>query len=366
MPALLPLFRSLWPQASAQSIGWVLNAYSLSFALLLVPMGWVSDRLGALRVLVCGLAIYALASLACSLTLDLNEVLVARVMQGLAAASLPPSALSLLLRNVDSKHHARVMYLWAGVGGIAAILGPLAAALAVQGGYRLFYGLHAVTSVIALTALQRLRSTMDVPPSPRSGTLRALWMEFGTLDFGALQIGTLGFGCAFSLVVLNTPAIFSDSLGFSAGAALAHVSFAIVLCVIASIGLAFLRLGVHKKKLALIGMALTALSGYLIAHSQARAFAPSLLFEIALAGIGLGLTLPNLPYLASQLVSAEVQGLTNAINQSIRHLGSVVAVSLSLAINNPAVALGPALGLSCLAAAACLLVMRTRVVPQTL
>lgn len=191
MPAMLPVFRSLWPEASAQELAWVLNAYSISFALLLVPMGWVSDRLGSLKLLKGGLVLYGMTSTICACTTSLEVTIAARMAQGIAAASLPPSALSLALRNLPVAQHGRAMYFWAAVGGIAAILGPLAAGIALNGGYALFYGLHDMARTAVLVALHRLGSRIDQAAPRRLGDPAASWLDIRRPGFLFLQLGTL-------------------------------------------------------------------------------------------------------------------------------------------------------------------------------
>lgn len=85
MPAMLPVFRTLWPEASPPELAWVLNTDSIAFAVWLVPMGWVSDRLGSLQLLSGGLVLYGRASVICAFTTSIEVTTAARMAQ-LAAA----------------------------------------------------------------------------------------------------------------------------------------------------------------------------------------------------------------------------------------------------------------------------------------
>lgn len=75
---------------------WVVNAYTLVFAALLLTTGALGDRLGAKRIFIAGLAVFTLASLGCGLAANLAALIGARIVQGLGAAMLVPTSLSLI------------------------------------------------------------------------------------------------------------------------------------------------------------------------------------------------------------------------------------------------------------------------------
>ncbi|WP_042338500.1 MFS transporter [Paraburkholderia ferrariae] len=110
---------------SAQ-LEWVLNAYTLAFASLLLSAGALGDRLGARRVFVGGFFVFTLASVACGFAPNALALVAARTVQGVGAALCVPSSLSLLSATFpDSKARARAVSIWAGTAAMALGAGPI-------------------------------------------------------------------------------------------------------------------------------------------------------------------------------------------------------------------------------------------------
>lgn len=105
---------------------WVMNAYTLAFACLLMAGGTLEDRWGGRRVYLSGLLLFTLASVGCSVATTLPVLLIARVLQGAGAAMLVPCSLKLIAQACrDPLQLARATGLWAGCGGVAMAAGPL-------------------------------------------------------------------------------------------------------------------------------------------------------------------------------------------------------------------------------------------------
>ncbi|PLZ00304.1 MFS transporter [Burkholderia sp. WAC0059] len=116
---------------SAQ-LEWVLNAYTLAFASLLLSAGALGDRLGARRIFVGGFAVFTLASIACGLAPEATALIAARAAQGIGAALCVPSSLSLLSAAFpDPKTRAKAISIWAGTASLALGAGPLAGGLLI-------------------------------------------------------------------------------------------------------------------------------------------------------------------------------------------------------------------------------------------
>lgn len=120
--------------APVASLQWVVDAYTLAFAVLLLSAGALADRLGARRVYVAGFALFALASAACGLATDATTLIAARALQGVGAALLVPSSLTLLnrLTGHDRAMRARAVGLWTAAGGVSIAAGPIAGALLLE------------------------------------------------------------------------------------------------------------------------------------------------------------------------------------------------------------------------------------------
>ncbi len=105
---------------------WVVGAYTLAFAALILSAGALGDRIGARRMFVAGFALFTLASAACGLAPGLGVLIAARAVQGVGAAVLVPCSLSLLNHGYrDPKARARAIGLWAAGAAVALSAGPL-------------------------------------------------------------------------------------------------------------------------------------------------------------------------------------------------------------------------------------------------
>ena len=120
-------------QASISDLQWVIDAYTLVVATLLMFSGSMSDRFGRRRTFQLGLVIFTLGSLFCSLAPNIHALIAFRAMQGLGASMLNPVALS-IISNVfhEPKARARAIGIWGAVFGIAFALGPLLGGVLTQ------------------------------------------------------------------------------------------------------------------------------------------------------------------------------------------------------------------------------------------
>src|SRR3954469_23870144 len=106
---------------SAGDLQWVLSAYLLSFGGLLLLGGRAADLLGRRRVFVVGTALFGLASLACGLAVSVQGLIAARVVQGVAAAIMTPTALSIVTTTFpEGAERNKALGIWAAIGGIGA------------------------------------------------------------------------------------------------------------------------------------------------------------------------------------------------------------------------------------------------------
>lgn len=109
--------------ASQNAVLWIINAYTIALAALLLPIGAVGDRWGRKPVLLSGLVIFGLASLGAALAPTVAIMIVARVAAGVGAAMIMPVTLSVITSTFPPEDRARAIGIWAGLAGAGGILG---------------------------------------------------------------------------------------------------------------------------------------------------------------------------------------------------------------------------------------------------
>ena len=119
--------------ASLQGLEWTVNAYTLTFAVLLLTGAALGDRFGRRRLFAIGLAIFTGASALAALAGSANELIAARAIQGLGGAIVLPLTLTILSAAVPAKRRGLALGAWGGIGGLAVALGPLVGGAIVQG-----------------------------------------------------------------------------------------------------------------------------------------------------------------------------------------------------------------------------------------
>src|SRR5690348_10953757 len=111
--------------ATQTQLAWVIDAYSLVFASLLLPAGAIGDRYGRRRALIAGLSIFGAGSAVAMTAQSATELIVLRAVLGLGAALVMPATLSTITGTFASEQRTRAVSVWAAVAGGAAILGLL-------------------------------------------------------------------------------------------------------------------------------------------------------------------------------------------------------------------------------------------------
>ncbi|KAA0700660.1 MFS transporter [Neorhizobium sp. P12A] len=167
--ALPAIARSLG--AGISELQWVVDAYSLVFAVLLLTAGVVGDHFGSRRAYLAGFWVFALASLGCGLSTDATTLIIARALQGIGAALLVPSSLSIL--NHASGHdralRARMVGLWTAAGGVSIAAGPIVGGLLLGWfGWRTIFLVNLPICAFAMILTMKVTPKAEVPERQRS------------------------------------------------------------------------------------------------------------------------------------------------------------------------------------------------------
>jgi EmrB/QacA subfamily drug resistance transporter len=196
--------------ASLESLEWTVNAYTLSFAVLLMTGAALGDRFGRRRGFVAGLALFACASAACALAPSAGVLIAARVVQGAGAALIMPLALALMNAAFPPERRGWATGVYGGVTGLAAIVGPVIGGVVTQriAWEWIFWlnvpiGLGAIPLVLARTAESRgARTGLDLP-----GILTGALAAFGVV-WALIRGDTAGWTSAETQVPLVLGVVF--------------------------------------------------------------------------------------------------------------------------------------------------------------
>ena len=190
--------------ASMQSLEWTVNAYVLSYAVLLLTGSALGDRLGRKRMFVTGIALFTAASAGAALAPSMGLLIVARAIQGVGAAIVTPLTLTLLASAFPPAQRGLALGVWSGISGIAVALGPLVGGAVIQlsSWHWIFWINVPVGLVLAPVAARMLSESyggergLDLP-----GVALASSGMFGVV-FGLIRSQTLGWGSTEVLVSL--------------------------------------------------------------------------------------------------------------------------------------------------------------------
>lgn len=342
--------------SSVSGLQWIVDGYSLTLAALLLAGGTVGDLRGHKPVVLAGLTVFGLASLACGLAPSTGVLTAARAVQGIGAALLLPGTLAIISRSFPERgEQARAIGIWAGVGSVALPAGPVLGGLLVQGpGWRWVFFLNIpIVLVAGMVALRTVRPDAD--------------LDGGRLDWAGVALGAVTLAAATFAVIqtghsgLDAPAVIAIvvaviALGgflrvehttadpmlplalfrrpaFSAANGVAAVMnlgtlgpLFLPLTVLAPLaGRVTARIGPRLPMLA--GLLLAAAGVGLLAAWSAHTAYPLLLPAMLGWGIGLGLLTPAVVAASIAAAPPERSGLASGVNNTARQAGGAIGIA---------------------------------------
>jgi NTE family protein len=174
-------------EASRADLSWVLNAYNIVFAALLVPAGRLADLVGRRRMFLIGVTAFVATSFLCGIAPTQEWLVGARVLQAAAGAVLVPTSLALVLPEFPAGKRATAVALWSATGAVAAALGPSLGGMLVDwAGWRWVFFLNVPIGLAALVPAHRLLREARDPDGVVPDLLGSVLMVAGV---GALALG---------------------------------------------------------------------------------------------------------------------------------------------------------------------------------
>ncbi|WP_313362912.1 MFS transporter [Microbacterium sp.] len=368
-------------------LSWILNAYAITFAALLVPAGRVSDLIGAKNGFLLGLLVFTLASAACAFSPGLGSLVAFRIVQAAGAAMMIPSSLGLVLSSFPPEGRGGAVRLWAGLGGVGAALGPVVGGILVQADWRWIFLVNVPLGLAAAAVGWRVLPDTAGHPGRRPGLVGAVlltatvatlvlllvdgsdwgWTSTRTLTVGAIVVAGLALNAyavvrsadpIVSLSLLRTPHFTSMSLTLLTF----HVAFgamllALVLWLQDVWDLSALQTGLSIAPGPLLVPFVAVLGGRLVARIGARpvimlgtgvfaagvaswallagpetSYAGTILPGMLLTGIGVGLIVPPATAVGCSQLPPERHSTGSAVLQTARQVGIAVGVAALVAI----------------------------------
>ncbi|WP_240619849.1 MFS transporter [Pseudomonas qingdaonensis] len=362
---------------------WVINAYTLVFAALLLTSGALGDRLGARRVFLLGFVVFTLASAACGLSSSLPILIAARLIQGLGAALLVPNSLAMLQQAFpDREQRSRAVGWWGAFGGMSLAAGPvLGGILVTHLGWRSIFlinlpigvlgiyltlrhvaphegshrrGLDWCGQAVAVLALAAL--TMALTEAARLGWTHGLvqgglwlaalailgfiWIEARSrspmLPLELFRVPTFTVASVAGVIVnfAYYGLIFVFSLFFQIQqhlspqlTGLAFLPMTIVLMVVNVLaGRLITRMG--ARLLMVLGLALAAFGYVLLSPVSVDGSYWLLVIPMLLAASGIALVVPTMTNATLSSVDASRAGIASGVLNSARQVGGMLGVAV--------------------------------------
>lgn len=381
--------------ASEGLLPWVITAYAIPLAALLLAAGAIGDRFGHRRVVQTGLVGFGVGSVLCGVAPSGAALVGSRVVQGIGAALLLPGTLAVIARTYDGPARARAIAMWAAIGGAALPAGPLVGGVLVSAlGWRAVFWLNVPVIAAALVLVPRVVPGDGGDPQQRID----LWgsavvaVALGAAATGHPVGGLVAAAAVVALIVKPMPSLHvltapipaaSVAAGFVMNAGSQGILFLVTLLlqvhdghspVVAGLMMfpAFAMLVVVPpacgRLLQRYGAVHVAMAGLAVVAAGLGwlSLGAPLLGPLLLWGIGLGILTPAVVSGALQGVPRERAGLASAASNAARQAGNALGVPFCSSIaGSPVVAAGvhraaATVAVACVVTAAGLGVVRRR------
>jgi EmrB/QacA subfamily drug resistance transporter len=372
--------------ASIEQLEWTVNAYNLSFAVLLITAAALGDRYGRRNLYATGLALFALASAACALAPGVGWLIAARAVQGAGAALIMPLGLALLSAAFPAERRGAAIGIFSAITGLAVAAGPLVGGAVVEGiDWEWIFWINVPIGLLAVPfVLTRMKESYGPEGSldirglalVTTGALGIVWglVRGNQAGWGSVEVvGSLALGvllvAAFLVWEMRArqpmlPLGFFRSRAFSAGNAAIFFTFASLFAAVffyaqllqtvlgygpLGAGLRLLpwtatfmtvapvagaladRIG--ERPLMVAGLSLQAIGlGWLALIADPSLTYSQMLAPFVVAGVGVSMAIPAAQNSVVGSVAPEAIGKAAGVNSMMRELGGVFGIAVTVAV----------------------------------
>jgi EmrB/QacA subfamily drug resistance transporter len=367
--------------ASLDQILWVVNAYTLALAVLVITAGRLGDLRGKKVIFIAGVAVFTLASLACGLAQDPGQLIAYRTVQGVGAAMLMPQTLSMIVDVFPEEKRGAALGVWGATAGVSGVAGPTLGGLLVSRlDWRWIFFINVPIGVLVIAgallvmpgAPRTVRHRFDVPGVILS-SISLFCLAFGLIEgqkysWNSAILATLAAAVVVMAVFLvyergqqdNEPlvpfSLFKDRgftimnfVGITVAFGIVGLLLPLTIYLQSVLGLSALRAGLVLLPMAAgtmisagpAGVLAQRLGGKYILMAGVAAFAGGLLWitlgadvgngaasvlaPVFLIGLGAGCTFTPMTAEVMRNVPAGLSGAASGVNNALRQVGSVLA-----------------------------------------
>jgi EmrB/QacA subfamily drug resistance transporter len=366
------------------ALQWVVTAYTLTLAGLLLVGGALGDRLGRRRIFLIGVAWFAVASVLCGIAPSADFLIGARALQGVGAALLTPGSLAILEASFTPRDRGRAIGAWSGLSGVATAIGPFLGGWFVEAvSWRLIFAINLpVAVVVVLVTWRHVPESRDPDATGQIDIAGAVFVTLGLvgLTYGLIEGPARGWtdpivqialiGGAFLLVLFvawesrarepllplslfaSTQFTATNVVTFAVYGALGGALFLLPIQLQQVSGYTALEAGVSLLPLTVIMLALSARSGALATRIGPRvqmsvgpvlvgaglalftrvdengSYLTQVLPAVTVLGLGLATTVAPLTATALATAPARHAGMASAVNNDVARAGGLIAVAV--------------------------------------
>lgn len=371
-------------KASVADMQWIVGGYALAFASIMLACGMIGDELGRKAVMLTGAGVFCAGAVLCALAPNPETLIAGRAVMGLGAAASEPGTLS-VLRHIyaDGRARARAVGIWSGVAGLALALGPVIGGALV--GAWSWRGIFWFNLAFGLAALLVAARTVPESSDPTASRVDALGTLLGagtlaTLMFAVIDAETAGFGATEVVALLCASAVLAvafvlqerraahpvldlrlfrlarftvpNVVAFCTYLATFAIFFFTALYLVEVVAASGYKIALVFAPMTVLMIAASVLAGYWTGRTGPRwpivigcaAFAagllianplisphpdyPALSAALALAGVGIGITVVPVTNAVLNAVPPERSGMAASAVNTSREIGAVAGVSV--------------------------------------